>query len=125
MEIPSDICVIWPLTFLDCRSLREVLIPEGVELIGQSSFQGTSIKRIRIPSTVTAIQPGAFRCCRKLCEIEFAVDSQLRSIGGHAFERCDITEFRAPKRLEVLGEEAFAKCPKLQRVFLNDGLRAI
>ncbi len=50
--------------FQNCVSLREVIIPKGVERIGWFAFAGCiSLERVELPSSVSAISYGAFENC--------------------------------------------------------------
>lgn len=49
----------------DCKSLEEVIIPEGVKTIGEFAFWDyESLKRVTIPGSVKRIESGAFRGCQ-------------------------------------------------------------
>lgn len=52
--------------------LELVELPEGLETIGKAAFFGSSIKEIRIPSTVTLIEESVFSQCLLLERLEFA-----------------------------------------------------
>ena len=45
------------------RTVEEVILHEGLEQIGRYAFQFILAPEIRIPSTVTTIDPNAFRGC--------------------------------------------------------------
>ena len=46
--------------FMDCVSLENTDLPEGLKTVGQSAFQGTGLKRIFIPASVEKIGYCAF-----------------------------------------------------------------
>ena len=58
--IPGSVKSIGQYAFYDNHYLEEVVLNEGLETIGHSAFQYTSIKEIHIPSTVTYIDNYAF-----------------------------------------------------------------
>lgn len=45
--------------FMNCSALENVTLPENLDYIGQSAFQGTAIKEIVIPESVTKINYNA------------------------------------------------------------------
>lgn len=45
--------------FMNCATLKNVTLPEGLDFIGQSAFQGTAISEIVIPKSVTKINYSA------------------------------------------------------------------
>lgn len=65
----------------------EIVIPEGVEVIGEYAFINfVNLKKITFPSTLTRIREGAFECCKSLESIEF--NNPLR-IDSDAFRFCE------------------------------------
>lgn len=69
--------------------LIEVDIPNHIKEIGESAFEGTYIKNIIIPESVTTIQHNAFMDCDNLQIVTFnGNSSNLKKIGRHIFEGC-------------------------------------
>jgi hypothetical protein len=82
-EIPCQL-------FYGCISLKEVNLPVGLEVIGESAFfDSTSLDAIYLPPTLKKILPGAF------------AENGVRSI-------------ELPDSLETIGEGAFYECYALQ-----------
>lgn len=80
--------------FSDCSSIDETLtLPDDIESIGQSAFQGSSVT-----------------------EVTFG--DKLKSIGNNAFDSTEITSFkpRGASNLESLGEYCFSYCESLSDV---------
>ena len=64
-EIPSEIDgvkvkAIGKEAFYQCKSLTKVILPEGLEKIGQSAFEETAISSVCIPDSVKRIEKWAF-----------------------------------------------------------------
>ena len=61
-----------------CRKLKEVILSEGLQTIGQLCFSGcNALSEIVIPSTVTTIGPSAFKNNADLvvnCKVESKPD---------------------------------------------------
>ena len=51
---------------LDLRGLRDVVIPEGVERIGNHWFWRSEIESVTVPANVKTIGPDAFYDCKNL-----------------------------------------------------------
>ena len=50
---------------MNCDSLRRITIPEGIEEIGESAFQGCSkLEKVVIPKSVKMIGQNAFKGCK-------------------------------------------------------------
>lgn len=82
------------------RGLTEMILPEGLEIIGDYAFNDTDFSTIYIPSTVT-------------------------SIGKYAFYWADITELNLPASITTLGDSAFSACDQLKKVTFNSGVEKI
>lgn len=66
--------------------LSELVIPDGVEVIGQSVGKELSVRRVTFPASLREIQKLAFLYCGFLEEVMFP--SGLQTIGGGAFSVC-------------------------------------
>lgn len=84
-----------PDTFLDCWSLRSVVLPKGMTEIGSGMFRNClSLSGIRIPDLVTRIGEGAFANCalaklelpESLSEIEMSFDGKNGPFDGQDIE---------------------------------------
>lgn len=91
-----------------------VIIPDGVEVLGESSFSGTGITSISFPSTLRIIDHNCFSQCGLLLgPLQFP--SGVTTIGGFAFYDCGSLagNLVLPKELENLGAYAFHGCTGL------------
>ena len=69
--IPSSVTSI-EFAFQWCSSLKSIVIPDGVTIIGVCSFsECTSLEMVEIPKTVTEIQRYAFEECTALVSITY------------------------------------------------------
>lgn len=69
-------------------SIKELIIPEGVEYIGLSSFEGCSLlKDVVLPDSLTTIGTSAFKNCKALSEI--VIPKGVEKINNGAFDGCD------------------------------------
>lgn len=127
-------------TLFDCVSLRELSLPQSVEIIGDSALQNCkSLEGLILPAALKQIRAAALSRCMALKEIDFP--SELQYLGHGAFYRCvslrkvslpqtlqetgytcfsgclSLTALEAPG-VERVGADAFSSCPQLQRVVL-------
>ena len=85
--------------FLNCTSLDEVYLPEGLLLIGDSTFENTALTEIDLPSSIETIFSGAFRNT-KLTNL--TVPSTVESIGTQILQGCnDIESITFPLTYDV------------------------
>ncbi len=74
--------------FLNCTSLKNVIIEEGVKVIGQFMFSGCSkLTQIVCPDSLTSIGYSAFMDCSSLSKI--TLGKNLSFIGSGAFDGCN------------------------------------
>ncbi len=52
--------------FRDCRVLTSVILPEGLERIEDSAFQGSGIRKLKIPASVNYIGHDVFMLCENI-----------------------------------------------------------
>ena len=66
ITLPSTLKRLEPETFKRCRDLRKVVIPNGVEYIGEECFTHSGINEITLPGTMREIGSDAFEDCEQL-----------------------------------------------------------
>ncbi len=87
--------------------VSEITLPEGLEIIGKSAFDGCSFQTVKLPSTLKRIEANAFFDCYKLTDI--AIPHSVVYIGDNAFSNTLLEKFRIDPNPElVLGKECFA-----------------
>lgn len=73
--------------FVDCRTLVDIFIPEGVERICRDAFVScTALKEVSLPQTLTVLERGVFYDCTSLEEI--TIPAGVKEIGDYAFYEC-------------------------------------
>lgn len=94
--------------FSSCPTIKELIIGEGIETIGASSFaHATQLEKVSLPTTLTVISNRAFENCKSLLEI--TCPKGLLGIGDSTFRNCHklrIVNFN--RCLKFIGEYAFA-----------------
>ena len=77
--------------FSECRSISEVVMPEGVTDIGEGAFKScTGISSVKIPKNVTSIVYATFDGCTSLKNV--TVPKSVTSIKSYAFNNCSSIE---------------------------------
>lgn len=128
IKIPSNIKVISNAAFRQC-SLKEVIIPEGVEEIGNDAFRDkadqayTPIETVSFPSTLKKIGERAFLGARIRT---LKLPSNLKRIERSSFNNCDnLSKVELPRNIEYIGRWAFGNCDNLSNVTMFDGVEKI
>ena len=131
------------LAFSDCRSLESIdLSNSSITEIPENAFSNcTSLKTVKLPSTVTKIADDAFANCKKLEEIQGLSNCKISEIGKDAFAGCynlktfdissatitslpnticsnmyALTSIHLPKTLTSIGTSALEGCKKLEEI---------
>ena len=91
---------------MHCDHLKEVVIPNSVEVIGSYAFDSLkSLRTVQLPSNLTSI--GAYAFCN--CPIEeLVLPERLREIGEGAFMNEKLSKVVLPDNIESMGKNAFA-----------------
>lgn len=97
-----------------------VVIPTGVEIIGNEAFAGTAITSVTIPSTVTSIDDGAFLLTRALTEVIFESNSSLTTIGNSAFLGSSaLTSIEISSSVTSIASAAFIDAVALESIYFQ------
>ncbi|WP_181817798.1 leucine-rich repeat domain-containing protein, partial [Metamycoplasma hominis] len=135
VTIPSSVKEIGESAFSDCKNLKEVILNEGLEKIGDSAFSKTNIKSITIPDSVKEIGSLAFNFSKishisinsnnKNLEIKdnFLIDKNNKKILAYLDKKT--TKVTIPSSIKEIGKGAFYGCRNLEEVILNEGLEKI
>ena len=111
--------------FSNCKGLVKVVLNNGLEKIGQYTFDHcSSLCHIIIPSSVTSIDDWAFWNCSSLATV--ILNNGLQRIGKRAFNNCrSLHHIIIPPSVTTIDVEAFLGCINLETVLLHEGLQTI
>jgi len=100
--------------------LKEVVLNEGLKIIGKHSFRNCkSLQRIIIPSSVLEIGRSAFEGCVQLRELVF--HEGIKKIEKSAFSQCSSLEsISLPSTLNEIGDYSFLFCSRLREIHINN-----
>lgn len=101
--------------FSEHNRLARLILPEGLEQIGDEAFVGcTALKEVALPNSVREIGDKAFSGCTSLVSFTVSDDSQLEKLGLLSFNYCTkLTQFNFPASLKVVNNP-FADAPITQ-----------
>ena len=117
--------VICDRAFADCKSLRSIVIPDGITSIGYGAFSGCeSLRSLVIPDSVSSIGDCAFEGCKSLCSL--VIPDSVTSIGEGAFYDCkSLISIVIPDSVTSIGRGAFSGCTSLTNIAIPDGVTSI
>ena len=112
--------------FIGDSTVTKVVLPEGVEKINAYAFANlTALEEVVLPSTLTAIEYGAFYQCSSLKKITFSGENNVIIINQHAFEGCNLEGTIDLSAACVISDYAFAGNTKLEGIVTGDKLLSI
>ena len=117
--------IICDRAFADCKSLRSIVIPDGITSIGYGAFSGCeSLRSLVIPDSVSSIGDCAFEGCKSLCSL--VIPDSVTSIGEGAFYDCkSLISIVIPDSVTSIGRGAFSGCTSLTNIAIPDGVTSI
>ena len=110
--------------FIGDDTIKEVVIPEGVETISAYAFANlTALERVVLPSTLTRIDWGAFYGCTALKSVVGL--ENVKFINESAFEGCALTGTLSLDSAVAIADYAFAGNRSLSTVKLSESIQSI
>lgn len=102
-------------------SEKHIILPQGIEIIGENAFMSSEIESVVVPEGVEKIEDSGFWGCKSLKSV--TLPSSLRVIEGDAFRMCEELEsIVIPEGVDEIGMDAFTSCSKLKDIYLPNSL---
>lgn len=100
------------------KDIKEFVLPESLESIGEGAFKYAGITTITIPAKVKVLEPVSFEGCSDLKNFSFAVNSSLERIKGNdnnnpVIEAAALTTISFPASLKFVGKYTLSGCNAL------------
>ena len=132
---------IFASTYCERKEIRKVVLPEGLEEIGDSAFKGcTALEEIHFPESLKEIGSYAFDECKNLRSIvlpntnlkihqrafclcgirEITIPDAITELPYEPFYASDITTVHIGKGLSKWGGGEFNKCSKLHTITVDE-----
>ena len=106
--------------FENCTSLKKVVIPDSVSVLGTGAFQGcTSLESVKLGNGLYVIKEVAFRYCRSLVTI--SIGDKIHTIDNQSFEGCDkLQRLILPPNVRTIVSYAFNNCENLIEIYVKN-----
>ncbi len=114
-----------PQAFSGMPMLKQLTLPEGLEIIGNYAFSNCyELTGVTIPDSVVGIGTHAFSGCLALTEV--VLGDGLAEIPQRAFSGCsNLQKVTVGNRVTAIRNDAFAQCPKLTTLILPRSLKKV
>ena len=123
--IPAGVKTIGDSAFFHNMYLKNIIIPNGVEMIQEYAFGGAlELEEIDIPNSVKSIGESAFQHNIKLAEAK--LPDTLEVIEGYTFSCCELLRsIRIPSSVTAVMSAAFMECNSLKNVIIPENVSVI
>ena len=111
--------------FLDGTEVKDLVIPNSVTTIGNYAFRGCSgLTSVTIPNSVTSIGKSAFYGCSGLTSV--TIPNSVTSISPDTFNSCSgLTSVTIPNSVTSIWGAAFSGCSALKSVTIPNSVTTI
>lgn len=105
--------------FNGATKLVNFTLPQGLELLENSSFTGTGISFTKLPPKIKTVRASAFKNCYNLKYVDVSAIENFESscFQGSGLERIDM-----PSSVKTFGTMIFQDCKQLKRIILPANL---
>lgn len=117
ISVPGTVRKVCSRAFFNCRYIKNIILPAGLQYIGTQAFAGCSrLSVMPIPETVTRIGSKAFSGCSSVTE--YRIPEGITDIPADTFSGCtSIKILYLPESLATIGKNAFSGCDSLTDVY--------
>lgn len=127
--IPDGITGIGEKAFSGCTNLKVILIPPSVVFIDHNAFSGVQAVKL-LPGNETFEMDSAGALIDKqekrlvffprAYKGKYVIPDTIRTICGHVFYHCAVTELVVPESVEEIEDSAFSNCNSLLSLTIPD-----
>lgn len=123
----SGTTIIDDSAFVDCRAIKELVLPETLTGIESGAFrQMAELTRVVINDKVSYINSEAFNSDAKLTDVVISENSNINFIGIQAFSGCIALEtIYLPEKLDEIARMAFYNCSSLDNIKIPDSVTIV
>lgn len=107
---------------LPMDGVKKLIIPEGIEYVGQNCFDTSEdLEEVIIPTTLRNLGYCMFQNCEKLKSVYIPMDSELTSIEDFVFMDCyALDSFYIPQSVQEIKQGPWRNCKSLEELGIAD-----
>ena len=114
VSLPSTLKRIGAYAFYRCDGLREIDVPDSVEVIEPYAFMWANFTRFEFPENLTIVEDHVLFECRAVKEI--ILHDRITEIGSGAFAYCGIKSIVIPESVERIEDAVFMWNSNLEEI---------
>lgn len=107
------------------KQLRQVMMPNSIDRIGNYWFAYSGVETVVLPASVRQLGEESFRGCERLVRVVLALDSRLQVVGHNCFRDSGLCEFGPTPGLRAIDDGGFQNCRRLRHIQLPASLERI
>ena len=124
LTLPAGINKIGDCAFQYCYGLTSLTLSAGITEIGAEAFRRSGLTSLTLPTGITSIGSSAFEGCSGLTSL--TLPAGITSIGNYTFEGCSrLTSLTLPAGITEIVDAAFKDCSGLTSLTLPAGITSI
>ncbi len=122
--IPEGIEYIGDRAFENCSKITEIILPESIIGIGEGAFLNNNlINTLSFPNKIEKICPNAFFGCSKIKSINFPYS--IKDIGQNAFSSKQIKKVTLPEHINIFSDKTMCAFPVDQKISFSNFTKEI
>lgn len=121
--LPSSVEII-PKEKFYASQIDKVIMNEGLKVIGEMAFFGSSVQEIVFPSSLEKLEADIFYYCDRLKKVDLSM-TQVTSLSSSLFALSGLEEILLPKTLKEIKSQAFLCTGKLKSVEVPENVTFI
>ena len=131
IDLGESLLTIGDSAFALCSKLQEIDLGESLLTIGDGAFSGCILTSITIPSTLQSVGGYSFSECQTLKEFkgDLAKDEGRCLVINNVLEATAVAsingDYKIPEEVLTIGNTAFARCSRLERIYIHDKIKRI
>lgn len=124
VDVNNKLRVIGSNCFAGSEELKEIYLPDSLEIVEDHAFMGSGLNNISIPGSVKEIKYFSFGRCENLESVDLREGVEI--ISESAFEGCkSLKNVSLPNTLKSIGYRAFALCESLESIIIPSSVKEI
>ena len=123
VTLEAGLTTVSACAFCGAEKVTAVVLPEGIETIGEKAFRGCGLSDISIPGTVKTIEAGALSELKSCVVLE--LPDSVETLGDGALSGSAFQAVKLPGDLTAIGSELLKNCESLNTVNIPEGVTVI